>query len=245
MSPFLFLFARSLGLFLISPLFSRLAIPKWVRLSLALGCSFLIAPPLLQNEELNLDFSPLAILQFIQEIAIGYLIGFIFSLLIEATAFAGQVIGSLAGFSATELLDPLASNSFPLMSRLFAIIGFTLFLSLDLHHILLRLLYESFRVIPMQFYPFQDKVALGLIEATSHFFYHALAFSMFPFLILLLVIILFAVASRFLSIFWVGFPIQLLIGLGTIALSINFFAPLLEQAFFELTALTKKILFSL
>ncbi|MFZ0564687.1 MAG: flagellar biosynthetic protein FliR [Chlamydiales bacterium] len=245
MTPFLLLFARSLGLFLVSPLFSRLAIPKWIRFSLALISSLLIAPPLLQNEEINFDFSPLSLIQLLKEGAIGYLIGFIFSLIIEATAFAGQVVGTLAGFSATELLNPLATNPFPLMSRFFSVIGFTLLFSLDLHHLILRLLYESFEAIPMNFYPFQYRVVFAVIEATGHLFNQALAFSIFPLLMLLLVIVLFAFASRFLSIFWVGFPIQLLVGFGAIALTIGFFAPLLEKAFYELAAMTRKILFPL
>lgn len=228
---FLLLFARFTGFFLISPLFSGRSIPKTIRFGLALTCSLLIAPPLSNRFGFTLDDPLLLSIRMLQELAIGYLLGLFFSLLFEAAAFAGQMVGTLMGFSATELLDPLSSSSHPLMARFLSLVMFTLFLALDLHHTLLRLLYENFEILPLQNYPFNFDTVFKLINASSQMFQQALEFASLPLLILLSLIALFALLSRFLPIFWIGFPLQLLVGLIALTSGSVFFAPLLKRAF--------------
>lgn len=226
---FFSLLARLLGFFVFSPLFASRGIPTWVRLGLALTCSLILLPPL----SATLTFDRLSWLTFIKEGVLGYLLGFLFSLLFEAAAFAGQVVGTLTGFSATELLDPISNTSSPLIAKFFMLTCFVLFLSLDLHHLLLRLLYESYTVMP-----------INMIDATSRLFSHALAYAFYPMTALLTLTLCFAIVARFfpgLQIFWTGFPLQLLIGITAIAFAITFFAPILQSAFAEFWGLAKKV----
>ena len=234
------LFARFTGFFLISPLFAQKAIPKSIRLGAALVCSLILAPPLSVHQTFNLD-SPFIVLHILGEGAIGYLMGFLFSLLFEAAAFAGQIVGTVMGFSVTELLDPQATSSHPLMARLFSLIAFALFLALDLHHPLLRLLHGSFEIIPPLRYPFTQEVAQTFIAGTSLLFKQALAYAAFPLTFLFTLIALFAVLARFLPIFWIGFPLQLLVGLFAIAASVCLFSPLLQQGFTEIWGLFQNL----
>jgi flagellar biosynthesis protein FliR len=245
----LLLFSRLCGFFLISPLFAGKSISKMIRLGLALACSIVIAPPLYKFSDISHSLSThlapqhlLLIIYALKEGAIGYLMGFIFSLLLEAAAFAGQVVGTLTGFSATELFDPLSSSPHPLLSRFFSLFVFTLFLTLDLHHSVLRLLYESFVTMPPGYYPFTLTTVFGIVDATHLLFHHALEFALFPLITLLSLIAIYALLSRFFSIFWIGFPLQLLVGLTAIAASISCFTPLLEHAFFQFREIVKKFI---
>lgn len=229
------------GFFLFSPLFSERGIPTWIRFSLALACSLLLLPPLSSQITLTLDNPILFATEMIKEAALGYLLGFLFSLIFEAAAFAGQIVGTLTGFSATELLDPISNARSPLISKLFSLTLFALFLSLDLHHLLLRLLYESYQTT-------SSILTMGMVEATTRLFHHALTLALFPLTILLIVILCFAIISRFfpsLQIFWTGFPIQLLIGFGALAVAMGFFSQILQGAFYEFWTLAKKMLFPL
>ena len=226
------LFARFTGFFLISPLFAQKSVPKSIRLGAALVCSLILAPSLSSQQPFPLD-SPM-IIPILYEGAIGYLMGFLVSLLFEAASFAGQIVGTAMGFSLTELLDPLATSSHPLMARLFSMIAFALFLALDLHHPLLQLLYGSFETIPSLRYPFTHEVAQTFIEGTSLIFKQAFAYAALPLTFLLALIALFAVLSRFLPIFWIGFPLQLLVGLFAIAASIKLLSPLLQKGFAQI-----------
>lgn len=241
---FFLLFLRISGFFLISPLFSHRAVPKTVRLGLALATALLITPTLLQSHENALSIPlPLFSIYAVKEVALGYFFGFLFSLLIEAAAFAGQVIGTLSGFSATELFDPLSSSSNPLISRLFALLVFTLFLAFDFHHHVLYLLYESFSLVPLStLYPFTSSLTFGILEASNQLFHQALSYAIYPFTLLILVMLLLAAFSRHLPLFWTGFPIQLLIGFGAIALATAAFPQILEKSFYEFLNLAKKFI---
>lgn len=240
-SSVLLLFARFAGFFLFSPLFSDKGIPKSIRLGLAFVCSLILAPPLSARHPFTFENPSLLALQMLQEGAIGYLMGFLFSLLFEAAAFAGQLVGTTMGFSATELLDPAATSSHPLMARLFSLVACALFFALDLHHPLLRLLYGSFEAIPPLRYPFTYETAFAAIQGTSLLFQQALTFATFPLTLLLALIALFAILSRFLPIFWIGFPLQLLVGLLAIAAGMSLFSPLLERGFAQFWGLFKNL----
>lgn len=240
MSNSLLFFGRLLGLFLISPLFAGKGIPKTIRLALALSGSLILFPSLAKDFSLPVQDPFLWFLAFIKEAAIGYLIGFLFSLLFEAAGFAGEIIGVLMGLSLTEILDPLSNLRNPLLARFFILLSFAFFLVLDLHHLVLRFLYDSFESLPASDTPFNNQALFGVLTAVSLFFQYAIEFALLPLLILLLLLALFALLSRFFSIFWVGFPLQLLVGLLSLAASLYFFRPTLEHTFFQLFQLVKK-----
>lgn len=242
---FLSLLGRSFGLFVLSPLFSSRGIPLSVRAGVAIGIALVMAPPLLGPIEQDRNLLSLVPI-ILKEVALGYLFGFLFSLLFEAAALAGQVIGVMSGFSATELLSFLNVSEHPFMARLFSLFAFALFLAMDFHHFLIRMLYESFQAVPLTFNLFSSDSIHNLIEATSRLFHHALSFAFFPLLTLALLIVLLSLASRFLPhLFWAAFPLQSLVGIVSIGIAFLFFIPILEKAFYEFVALTKKVLFPL
>jgi len=239
---FFLLFARLSGFFLLSPFFSTQALPKMIRLGVALAVSLLLAPPFFVKFQWQLNYDLLWLIDVLKELLIGYLVGFIFSLFVEAAAFTGQWIGTLMGFSATELLEPLSTTSHPLLSRFFTLIVFTLFFALDLHHPLLKLLFESYDTFPLKSPIFNQNTLLGALESAPLLFQKALQFALFPLLILLSLMAVFALLARFLPIFWIGFPLQLLVGFLAIGVSVGWLAPTIEKSFFQLLDIVKKFI---
>lgn len=240
------LFARIFGFCLISPLFAGRGIPQALRIGLAIALTLLLAPTFLATQKAPSLPSPLFLLNLVKEVAIGYLIGFIFSLLLEGAALAGEVVGTMMGLSATELLDPLANTSNPLMGRLFVALFVTLLLSFDLHHMFLRTLYESFQTLPITLYPFNQGVIVSVIGGTARLFQHALSYALIPLSFLFLLIILFAIVARLFPhfpLFWTAFPLQLLIGLWVMGLALGHYSEAFEHAFIELQNLIRRILF--
>ncbi|MEZ5315736.1 MAG: flagellar biosynthetic protein FliR [Chlamydiales bacterium] len=239
--PFLLLFSRSIGFFLFSPFFHKHNISLWIRIGLALSSSLILFPPFFVQSRLIPDHPLLLAMQIMREAMIGYLIGFLCSLIFQAAAFAGQIIGTLGGFSAYEILNPLSHNEYPLMSYFFMTTVFTIFFSLDFHHVVLRLLYESHFV-------FSFHLITGFTEAFGKLFIQGLSYALFPMIFLLILISSFAILARFfpfLHIFWNGFPIQIFVGLTIIAVTGGFFSQILQGAFNEIIAIAKKALFSL
>lgn len=216
-----------------------------VRAGIAAAIALVLAPPLLGPAEAPTGVFALAP-AVLKEVAYGYLFGFLFSLLFEAAAFAGQVIGVMSGFSATELFSFLDVSDHPLIARLFSLLAVALFLALDFHHFLIRMLFESFQAVPLTFNLFSSEIIHNLIEATTHLFHQALSFAFLPLLMLALLIVLLSLASRFLpNLFWAAFPLQSLVGIASIGLAFLYFIPILEKAFYEFVALARKVLFPL
>lgn len=240
-SLFFLLFSRCLGFFLFSPLFAQRGLSALIRLGLACTFTLLLAPPLLTHTETIFHEPLIFSLDIFKELFIGFLIGFLISLLFEAAAFAGQWIGTLMGFSATEILDPRSNSSHPLMATFFSLSLFTLFIALDLHHTLLRFLYGTFQQIPLQHLKFNQQLIETLIVASGMVFKYALNFSLLPLLFLLPLLALFAFISRFFPLFWIGYPIQQLVGLSVLIVSITYFSPILEQFFYDILCLITRI----
>lgn len=246
MSPELYLLlsllARLSGFFLLSPFFSRGGLPLWARFGVALTCSLLLAPPLQAEVSIQKNFSPFALtLELLQEGAIGYTFGLLFSLLFEAVACAGELLGSLSGFSASVLLDPLFQIRSPLLSQLFTLLLFTLFFALDLHHPLLRFLYFSFHT------SFRD-LTWGLMEGVVLLFQYAVTYALFPLTLLLLLLFGTALLGRYLptlQVFWVGLPLQLLVGTYVLISTVGWFNQIMHRAYYALWLLAKKMFFSL
>ncbi|MCH9610564.1 MAG: Flagellar biosynthetic protein FliR [Chlamydiales bacterium] len=238
-SSSLLIFARLLGFFLLSPLFAKRNIPSSVRFGLAAVCSLLLAPPLTLKLQFDID-SPLFWITFGKELILGYALGFLFSLLFEAAALTGQIIGTMGGFSITELFGAGMHNS--IFAKFFSLTLFTLFLATDLHHILLRFLYESFDTIAIL------PNGLHLATSSSAIFWNAFSYAFVPFLALSLLLVCFAIIARSvpdLQIFWVGFPLQLLIAILTITIALSSFGEILQKAFFEFLTLAKRLFFPL
>lgn len=238
---FFALFARISGFFLISPLFSKKEIPLYVRFGLTLVCSFLLAPVMTTLPKID----TLPWMLMFKEVIIGYLLGFLFSLIFEAATMAGQVVGTMSGFSATELVDP-SFGSKPLFGKLFMLSVFLFFLASDFHHLLLRFLFDSFTFIPVG--PLSKEMLFGIAEAAGHLFSMMLDFAIVPIVLLSVVIICFAITTRFLPqlpIFWIGFPLQMMIGFFSIGLALTFFNDIFKNRILEILTLVKRLLFPL
>lgn len=240
------LFARLLGFFFVSPLFTTRSVPLITRALFAATLTLLFAPLLITNAP-QLPQTPLALL-LIGEVAIGYFLGFLFALILEAATLAGEVVGTLGGFSAVELLDPVSLTGMPIFGKVFGLIVLVLIVATDLHHALLRTLYESFFLIPAGAFSFPKTVLWTLIEGGSGLFVMALSYAFAPFVVLSLFLLLLALISRALPtlpIFWLSFPMQLLLGLLATAASFAAFPEIVARTFSEMQHLAMRILLAL
>lgn len=238
------LFCRSFGFFLFSPLFSKIPIPRMVRFGMALSIAFLLAPLIAQRSEQMPSSGSLLFLFLIKETVLGYLLGLLFSLILESAALAGQLVGTLAGFSATELFDPLSSSSYPLWSKVFTLFVAVLMFTFDLHHELIKVLYDSFSLFPFSGSLFSENTVHVVLEGVQRFFQFTIDYAALPLLTLGALILLLAIASKMLPdfpVFWIGLPIQILIGTAILILTIEVFPLIVERAFITTKQLIEKI----
>lgn len=224
--------SRVFTLFFLSPLFNRSRIPFLVKLAGSLlTCSFLFFPHISHNIDVSI---PLFFL-IIKEAIIGYVIGFIFSLLFEAALLAGEMMGTLFGFSYREFLYP-QSLSTSIMGPLIVFFVVAQFLSFDFHHVILKMLFSFDITLNIN----------TLIQSLGNFFSYAFLFFLIPFFLMTFMLILFAIGSFLLPeipLFWLAPPLQIIAGIGILILNLSQFPFLIEKTFRDLYLQLQQIIF--
>lgn len=144
---FFFVIARIAGVFIQAPVLSsrsfvtpaKIAFILWV--SIVLWFVVPVSSPL-----------PTTLLSFftiiVAEVALGFLIGFVCSLLFIALQAAGEIIDMQMGLSVAQALDPVFGAVISIIGRLIFFTVLIAFISMDGHHMLLSAFHQSFTVLP-------------------------------------------------------------------------------------------------
>lgn len=205
---------RISAMFVSMPVLSVHATPARVRVILAGVLSFLVVPllpPLPQIEMMSYTGMMIAA----QQVAIGLTTGFILQMVFAAVVFAGQGIAYGMGLGFASMVDPQNGQQVPVVAQIYMITTTLLFMALDGHLLLIKLLVDSFTSLPIgQIFDLND--VWSIIAWSGRIFSDGLVLSMPIIISLLLVNVMFGVASRAapqLQIFSVGFPITLMLGI--------------------------------
>lgn len=255
---FLLVLARVSGLFFVSPFLSHQAIRNPLKAFFTVITTALIASTLwaeyrgphatrsISIFSENSSIAPgLVLLLLVKELAIGYIIGFCFHLMIEALQIAGQVVSVVIGFSMAEILDPVSGMNQSIVSNLFVITATLFILVLDIHHIFFIATTHSFTAIPIgeSFMPYE--LMEDVLRGSARAFLYALHFAAVPYVILILITIglgLMAKVMPEMNIFMIGFPLKIFIGYFALIVSIGYFPTVLQEGFIEFTNLIEIII---
>ena len=199
-----FPFVRILALIMVAPIFGEKEVPNRTKIGLALVIVMLLPLPHLDE---NIK---------IYSIMIGVLIGFTMQLAFITVRIAGELIGMQMGLGMATFFDPVGGPSTSVLSRLINIIALLIFLSLDGHLWLLYGISNSFDIVPIRLMSLPANGYLSLIEISNQLFINGIMLAL-PLMTLLLIInISLGLLNRItpqLSIFVVGYPLTLLLGL--------------------------------
>lgn len=209
-----FPFVRILALIMVAPIFGEKEVPNRTKIGLALVIVMLLPlPPLDENIKI---YSLMGIWVIAQQIMIGVLIGFTMQLAFITVRIAGELIGMQMGLGMATFFDPVGGPSTSVLSRLINIIALLIFLSLDGHLWLLYGISNSFDIVPIRLMSLPANGYLSLIEISNQLFINGIMLAL-PLMTLLLIInISLGLLNRItpqLSIFVVGYPLTLLLGL--------------------------------
>lgn len=232
---FLWPLTRVSALLMVAPVFGSQIVPRRIRLMTALALTWAIlpfAPPMPAVEPL----SPTGLLVTAQQVLIGLSMGFILRLVFGALDLGGQVIAMQMGLSFASLADPQNGLQSPLLSQLYALLGTLIFLALNGHLLLIRLLVDSFTVLPVAPTGADRDWLWVLVTWANQMFAGAVLVALPAITSLLVVNLAFGVMVRAapqLNIFAVGFPITLVLGLLIILYSLPTLLYQLDHLFAE------------
>lgn len=147
---------------------------------------------------------------------IGIALGFTMQFAFAAVRTAGEIIGLQMGLSFATFVDPASHLNMPVLARIMDMLALLLFLTFNGHLWLISLLVDTFHTLPIGGEPLNSNAFLALTKAGSLIFLNGLMLAL-PLITLLLTLNLaLGLLNRMapqLSIFVIGFPLTLTVGI--------------------------------
>lgn len=204
------------GMLMVAPLFGTRSVPRRVKGMLALALGVAMAPLAGPPPPLP-GIDPLTAITVAREVLVGVAMGFVLRLAFEAGALAGEFIAQGTGLSFAVLADPLRGTNAGVVGQWFYLSFALLFLSMNGHLMLVEMLADSWRAVPLQSNWVPTPEALRAVpEFGARMFAVGIQIALPVVLAMLVVNLAFGVMSRAapaLNPIQLGLPASLLLGL--------------------------------
>ncbi len=231
MALYILPFARLSGFLMTLSVIGSRNIPARFRMLLALSITFLVVPVIPTYETVRL-FSLHSFLLVAEQTLIGIVLGFVSRLMLETFVVGAQVVAMQSGLGFASLVDPANGNSVPALGQFFLMLTTLLFISVDGHLVMIRLVVESFTSFPIGSSQNISEMFIQLVSWAKWIFAAALIMALVSIASLLIVNISFGVMTRAapqINVFAVGFPLTMVTGLILVWLTLAFFLPHFER----------------
>jgi len=216
------------------PVFGSPQIPVRMRIGLALAVALAIFPVLAPGLPTG-PLPPFGLsLLVAQESLVGLMIGFVARLVFSAVELAGSVIGYQMGFAAANVLDPQNQQQSPLIAQFQNVLALLIFLALDMHHLFLRVIADSYRLLPAGTLSLGGGAVPFIINLTGAMFSLAIRFSAPVLTVLLLSGLVLGLMARVfpqLNVFMLSFPVNIGLALTVMGLTMHLMAQMLTVEF--------------
>lgn len=229
LTPLLWPLLRALALLATLPVFSQRSVPVRVKAGLALFIAIAAQPSLPAMPVIALD-SPTAFLVVAQQVLVGLAMGFSVRVVFAGVELAGELIGLQMGLNFAGFFDPVTASQGTASARFLGTIVSFLFVLIGGHLAMIGALVKSFEVFAVGDEPFALLRQLQPQQWGAELFALGLWIALPLVGMLLFVNLVLGVISRVapqLSIFSIGFPITLSVGLAGMLLTL----PMLERPF--------------
>jgi len=224
-------FTRIAAMLAIAPIFGARMVPLRMRLVIALLLTWVVLPLLPQVPALD-PFSASGALVTAQQLVIGLAIGFSLQLVFATLVIAGQTIAMGMGLGFAQMVDPQNGVNVPVIGQYYVVIATLLFLALNGHLALIRVLVDSFQSLPVGIESLSREDLRDIAYWGTRMFADAVMVALPAVAAILLVNVSFGVVSRSapqLNIFGVGFPITLTLGFVILVFAVANLLPQLQH----------------
>ncbi|TCK18832.1 flagellar biosynthetic protein FliR [Thiogranum longum] len=224
-------FVRIAAMLAIAPIFGAKMVPVRARLVIALLMTWIIIPlipPIPAADPLSAS----GVLVTIQQMLIGMAIGFSLQLVFATLVIAGQTIAMGMGLGFAQMVDPQNGINVPVIGQYFVVIATLLFLALNGHLALIRILADSFQSLPIGTDSLTREEFRNVAEWGTRMFADAMMVALPAVASILLVNLSFGVVSRSapqLNVFGVGFPVTLTLGFIVLVFAISNLLPQMQH----------------
>ncbi len=212
---FVLVFARVGTLVMLLPGLGERIIQARARLAVAVFLALMMMP--VARPVMTLPTEPVGLMGLLLgEIMIGFILGFSSRLIMAALQTAGAIVAQQLGLGFATTIDPAAGAQNPSIGNLLSLLGITLILVTDLHHLAIVAIHESYRLLPPGGMPDINDAMMLAVMATARGFKLAVQISA-PFIVFGLLFNLgLGVLARLmpqLQVFFLAVPASIMIGM--------------------------------
>ena len=233
-TSFIWPLTRILGLIAIAPVFGNSSIPVTVKVGFGVMLALIVAPTLHNLPHID-PVSLAGIMILGQQFIIGVAMGFTMQIVFASVDLAGNIIGMSMGLGFASFYDPQTNGNTPALSQYLTLIATILFLSLDLHLVLLSTLVESFDTLPIGGdNAMKPGLWLHVVQAGTVIFSSGVQIALPIIAALLVTNIALGILTRAapqLNLFGIGFPITMAVGFLMVYIIIPYMAAPLQKLF--------------
>ena len=215
-AAFILAFGRIGGMVMLLPGFGEANLPARVRLTIALVLTAVLLPLHRQAYAVNLNSLAPVIVEMVDEVVVGLVIGMSARLAISALQIAGSVVAQQLGLGFVTSIDPTQGQQGALVGNFLTVLGVTLIFATDMHYLVIAAMNDSYAVFKPGELPFAGDVAKHMTQVVAASFRIGVQLAA-PFIVFGLLFNLgLGVLSRLMpqmQVFFIGLPLSILLGL--------------------------------
>lgn len=212
---YILVFIRVTGLFLITPVFGRKNIPARLKIGFSLILTYIFIQVFPPETLVEMDNLLIYAVLCIKELIIGLVLAYITIVFFSITTTAGHMIDTQMGLGLSGIFDPQSGTQVSPTGALLNLLMLIYFFSFNGHHMLLKIMYITFRKIPVGSFQINLSFINVIIETFILTFALSLSLMMPIIATALLIEIGLGIICRTvpqLNAFIVGIPVKILLG---------------------------------
>ncbi len=238
-------FTRIAAIFSFVPIFGSRSTPIVARIAIVFFISMVIVPDILVNFDLKID----TIVEFgyyiVLETLVGIGIGLIFAIIINVFYLAGSLVDRNIGFSMVSVIGAQDENQLPISSNLYYIFAMMIFLSTNMHHIVIKSVFLSYTYIPIGENLFSKVVVFDYTEIISYTFIMGFRMASAFVLTILIANLLLGLLSKAMpgmNVFMIGMPLKILMGLALLVVLVPLYPEIIIEVFNKMFQFVEKLI---
>ncbi|WP_195616829.1 fused FliR family export protein/FlhB family type III secretion system protein [Clostridium paraputrificum] len=227
-------FIRLTSFFLVAKSLFPKGTPPILKGAIGMILSFAIISGINYQVVLEINNNYMLVYSVVSEIMSGVILGFIANMIFEFIRMAGGYMDIQIGLSMMNILDPSSETTSTPFSNLSYFISMVIFFIIDGHHLLIKCLIQSFKVVNIgQNIVFQDTFSV-VLDAFREYFVVGVKIAIPLVLIIIITDLCMALVSRTvpaINVMILGMPVKMVVGLLTFIALLPIMIKIISYAF--------------
>ena len=227
-------FIRLTSFFLVAKSLFPKGTPPILKGAIGMILSFSIISGINYQVVLEINNNYMLVYSVISEIMSGVILGFIANMIFDFIRMAGGYMDIQIGLSMMNMLDPSSETTSTPFSNLSYFISMVIFFIVDGHHLLIKCLIQSFKVVNIgQNIVFQDTFSV-VLDAFREYFVIGVKIAIPLVLIIIITDLCMALVSRTvpaINVMILGMPVKMVVGLLTFIALLPIMIKIVSYAF--------------